>query len=240
LTTVTASLACCIFAASAILLFWNQPARAAGPPRTVLSMSGSGNVTTRLFPVASEDWDLRWRYDCKGPGSLRDFQLTVGTVFTSSNRLTGMPSTHRVFGGRGSAFSGSGPGGEGSHAFANGPAQYYLVITTACAWSVSAVERGPRPWLQRFSAFFFNWLPVFAVAYIAWQNVLVFRLAWPGIYWAGGLIFGAAFPIQSYLDPGGTDIGIGMAASGMLLVLLGVFGVPPRVPPRRVPLSPAE
>jgi hypothetical protein len=96
-----------------------RPAR--GSPTIVLSETGSGSQTTRKFPV-SDDWDLRWAYNCDNIGMASNFQVYIdgGSGEIGPNELAMK--------------------GDGTDHLHGGSGYRYLTINSGCNWTIEAVS----------------------------------------------------------------------------------------------------
>jgi hypothetical protein len=93
-------------------------------PHTVLNISGSGMQTTQKFAV-SNDWDLKWSYNCSNFGQKGNFAVMI----------TSKPEAYEE------GVNELGESGDGTDHLHGGNGVRYLEINSECSWNVEAVSQ---------------------------------------------------------------------------------------------------
>jgi hypothetical protein len=106
----------------------SRPAQDAAPhsqsPRVVLQETGSGAHTTKKFYV-SDDWDLKWSYDCSSEGDGAGlFQVFINGDGQSPE--IGPNELHVK--------------GDGTEHLHGGAGYRYLEMNSSCNWAVKAIS----------------------------------------------------------------------------------------------------
>ena len=123
------------------LSFYDQKSRASQSVRTnsggagwadlnrvLVTFSGNGNRTTRHFKVtAHHAWQLQWAYRCSSQAGAAQFELLQADI--GPGRATVSPTTED--------FAASGRGSALLKATSH---QHYLMVISACSWSVKVVQ----------------------------------------------------------------------------------------------------
>lgn len=93
----------------------------ASTPHVIFKMSGSGMHTTQKFDITSQDWDLKWSYDCSSLGFKGNFIVAA------------MPMD-------GDMINQLGAHDQGTEHFHSGPKNTYLYIDSECNWNVEVLS----------------------------------------------------------------------------------------------------
>jgi hypothetical protein len=93
-------------------------------PHVVFKQSGSGIQTTERFAV-SDDWDIRWAYDCSNFGNDGNFVVTIfkGNTMSDEAGVNELGSKQ-----------------DGTEHLHGGAGERYLEINSECNWEVEAVS----------------------------------------------------------------------------------------------------